>query len=54
MDKHIYNPWICHNCLEHHDSTWVKRECNNEYNNPLSNLYIKEIPTIKREYKYKR
>lgn len=25
-DKKIYDPWICHNCLEHHDSSWVKKE----------------------------
>ena len=24
-DKYIYNPWICHSCLEHHDSVWIKR-----------------------------
>ena len=22
----IYNPWICHQCLEHHDSHWIKAE----------------------------
>ena len=21
----IYDPWICHQCLEHHDSLWIKK-----------------------------
>ena len=24
----IYDPWICHKCLEHHDSFWIRRENN--------------------------
>lgn len=25
-DKKIYDPWICHQCLEHHDSHWIRKE----------------------------
>ena len=25
-NRHTYNPWICHSCLEHHDDVWVRKE----------------------------
>lgn len=24
--KIIYDPWICHSCLEHHDSFWERKK----------------------------
>lgn len=24
-DRKIYDPWICHSCLEHHRENWIKR-----------------------------
>lgn len=24
--RNIYNPWICHGCLEHHDDLWIRKE----------------------------
>lgn len=25
LKENIYNPWICHQCLEHHNELWVER-----------------------------
>lgn len=32
-DKNIYNPWICHSCLEHHNENWIRIEKNKSVRN---------------------
>lgn len=34
-DKKIYDPWICHSCLEHHDSFWKKKDKNVQDRNEI-------------------
>ena len=29
-DKHIYDPWICHSCLEHHSTFCVRKYIKND------------------------
>lgn len=34
-DKKIYDPWICHSCLEHHDSFWKRKDKNVQARNDI-------------------
>lgn len=50
-NKRMYNPWICHSCLEHHNENWKRIDNNSNKKNPLE-IKTVEIPTHKRVYKY--
>lgn len=34
-DKKIYDPWICHSCLEHHDSFWKRKDSDIQARNDI-------------------
>ncbi len=42
-DKKIYDPWICHSCLEHHDSFWKRKDKNVQARNDIIDEVSKAI-----------
>ena len=42
-DKKIYDPWICHSCLEHHDSFWKRKDKNVQDRNDIIDEVSKAI-----------
>ena len=42
-DKRIYDPWVCHSCLEHHNSFWKRKDENVQVRNEIIDEVSKAI-----------